>query len=110
MKYAISQVLSPKKRWILVLLIAVAGAASLAAKPLQQALAEQQAKERFGGDVEIIQRGEPLPYDITSHMMFNTESISRTAAGPATAKRGKVNATIVLKGVDNHYPLYGELK
>jgi|GEM_PF-3109833 len=75
----------------------------------QHALAQDDAKRRLGGDVEIIQGGEPIPMDASAFLLFSSERISRTVEIAATASYKNLNLLVGLKGIDAAYPLYGEL-
>jgi putative ABC transport system permease protein len=76
---------------------------------------ENDAKALLGGDIEIRQLYRPLPVEVTSYMMFSGGTMSRTADMRVMAE-GKDDrnidkrALVELKGVDNQYPLYGELE
>lgn len=72
------------------------------------------ARAILGGDIEIRRLYEPLPQEIEKDLQ-QVGSIAKTREMRSMATRGLGNDAdadrllVELKGVDSHYPLYGEL-
>lgn len=72
-------------------------------------LSEEGAKALLGGDIEISQLGKPLPMKATSLFLFQRAELSRVFDISTEAIYNDKKTNILLKSIDNAYPLYGTL-
>lgn len=80
-----------------------------AGRPFFDLIQYEKERETIGGDIEIMQAHEPIPFDASAYLLFSSDRISRTVETAAIARSKTMNATIRLKGIDAAYPLYGKL-
>ena len=73
-------------------------------------IAREADRTKIGGDYEVAQWKEPIPYNLSSFMLFNAKNISRVEEASAIASHGRYNANVSIKGIDAQYPLYGSLQ